>query len=76
MICGLGDNRQEKGNGSFGSYTVHSSEDMGDAQILWDDIVAEAREVQELAYEYPECYDDETQELMDFLNEERMRRAA
>ena len=49
---------------------------MGDAQLLWDDIVAEAREVQELAYEYPECYDDETQELMDFLNEERMRRAA
>ena len=29
-----------------------------------------------MAYEHPECYDDITQELMDFLNEERMRRAA
>ena len=59
MICGLGDNRQEKGNGSFGSYSVHSAEDMGDAKSSWDEIVAEGREVQELAYEYPECYDDD-----------------
>ena len=76
MICGLGDNRQEKGNGSFGSFSVYSAEDMGEGQGLWDEIVAEGREVQELAYEHPECYDDETQELMDFLNEERIRRAA
>ena len=76
MICGLGDNRQEKGNGSFGSYSVHSAEDMGDAKSLWDEIVAEGREVQELAYEYPECYDDMTQELLDFVQEERVRRAA
>ena len=67
MICGLGDNRQEKGNGSFGSYSVHSAEDMGDAKSLWDEIVAEGREVQELAYEYPECYDDMTQDLLDFV---------
>jgi len=52
------------------------AEDMGEGQGLWDEIVAEGREVQELAYEYPECYDHETQELMDFLNEERIRRAA
>ena len=76
MICGLGDNRQEKGNGSYGSYSVHSAEDMGDAKSLWDEIVAEGREVQELAYEYPECYDDMTQELLDFVQEERVRRAA
>ena len=76
MICGLGDNRQEKGNGSFGSFSVYSAEDMGEGQGLWDEIVAEGREVQELAYEHPECYDDTTQELMDFLSEERMRRAA
>jgi hypothetical protein len=76
MICGLGDNRQEKGNGSFGSFSVYSAEDMGEGQGLWDEIVAEGLEVQELAYEYPECYDHETQELMDFLNEERIRRAA
>ena len=67
MICGLGDNRQEKGNGSFGSFSVYSAEDMGEGQGLWDEIVAEGREVQELAYEHPECYDDTTQELMDFL---------
>jgi len=34
------------------------------------------REVQELARDNPECADQETAELMQFLQEERLRRAA
>ena len=75
-IVGIGDFRQEKGRGSYGTFSVASSEDMGDQQEIWDDITQEAREVQELAMEYPECADDQTRELMQFIQEERLRRAA
>ena len=76
QIVGIGDFRQEKGRGSYGTWSVASSEDMGEYQELWDDITQEAREVQELAIEHPECADHETAELMQFLQEERVRRAA
>ena len=75
-IVGIGDFRQEKGRGSYGTFSVASSEDMGDQQEIWDDITQEAREVQELAMEHPECADDQTRELMQFIQEERLRRAA
>tara|TARA_R110001599_G_scaffold51324_1_gene144230 strand:+ start:2734 stop:3501 length:768 start_codon:yes stop_codon:yes gene_type:complete len=76
IIVGLGDFRQEKGRGSYGTFSVTGSEDMGDHQALWDDITQEGREVQEMAMEYPECADEQTAELMQFLQEERLRRAA
>ena len=75
-IVGIGDFRQEKGRGSYGTFSVASSEEMGEQQEIWDDITQEAREVQELAMEYPECADDQTRELMQFIQEERLRRAA
>ena len=75
-IVGIGDFRQEKGRGSYGTFSVASSEDMGDQQEIWDDITQEAREVQELAMEHPECADDQTREFMQFIQEERLRRAA
>ena len=76
IIVGLGDFRQEKGRGSYGTFSVTGSEDMGEQQAIWDDITQEAREVQEMALEYPECADEQTAELMQFLQEERLRRAA
>lgn len=75
-IVGIGDFRQEKGRGSYGTFTVASAEDMGDMQALWDDITKEGRAVQELAMDQPECADEQTAELMQFLQEERLRRAA
>tara|TARA_R110000868_G_scaffold348170_1_gene609126 strand:+ start:75 stop:806 length:732 start_codon:yes stop_codon:yes gene_type:complete len=75
-IVGIGDFRQEKGRGSYGTFSVASSEEMGEQEEIWDDITQEAREVQELAMEYPECADDQTRELMQFIQEERLRRAA
>jgi hypothetical protein len=49
---------------------------MGEYQELWDSITQESREVQKLAMENPECADEKTAELMQFLQEERLRRAA
>ncbi len=76
LIVGLGDFRQEKGRGSYGTFSVTSAEDMGEHQEAWDEITKEAREVQELAMEYPECADEQTAELMRLMQEERLRRAA
>jgi hypothetical protein len=77
QIVGIGDFRQEKGRGSFGTWTVASAEKMSDwQQETWDRITAQSREVQELAIEYPEYADQETADLMDFMHEERERRAA
>ena len=75
QLVGLGDFRQEKGRGSFGTFTI-AGEDLGDHKDFWDEMMEEGRAVQELARDNPECADEETAELMQFLQEERLRRAA
>tara|TARA_R100000654_G_scaffold46033_1_gene72165 strand:- start:462 stop:1193 length:732 start_codon:yes stop_codon:yes gene_type:complete len=75
-IVGIGDFRQEKGRGSYGTFSVSGAEDMGEYQEIWDEITKEDREVQKLAMEQPICADDQTAELMQYLQEERLRRAA
>jgi len=74
VIVGLGDFRQEKGAGSYGTFAVSSAEDMGDWQEQWDEITAEGRVVQQAAIDAPECYDEDTEELLELLREERARR--
>jgi len=76
QIVGIGDFRQEKGRGGFGTFSVAGSEDMGDMQEIWDEITQEGRDIQEAAMNDPECFDDQTAELMEFMQEERLRRAA
>ena len=76
QLIGLGDFRQEKGRGSFGTFSIAGSEDMGEYQEFWEELMEEGRAVQELARDNPECADQETAELMQFLQEERIRRAA
>lgn len=76
VVCGIGDFRQEKGKGSFGTFAVSGSEDMGDWQSAWDEITQEGRAVQEAAMEDPEYADQETADLMEMLEEERLIRAA
>lgn len=75
VIIGIGDFRQGKGKGSYGTFTVHG-DDMGDAQEIWDEITAEGREVQQAAMDEPEVADDETAALMELLEDERKRRAS
>lgn len=71
-VCGIGDFRQEKGKGSYGTFSV-AGDDGGD---LWAELMAEGRDVQEAGMLDPEPADDETRDLMDILDEERVRRAA
>ena len=73
-IVGIGDFRQEKGRGSFGTFSVCGDQDQND---LWDELTQhEGRDAQAFALENPTPADDTTTELMDFLSEERIRRAA
>ena len=78
LICGLGDFRQEKGKGSFGTFYVAGGEGhlSKDDQSAWDTITAEGRDVQKAAMEAPEYADEETAELMALIDEERLVRAA
>jgi hypothetical protein len=74
MLIGLGDFRQEKGKGSFGSFRVISA-DQKDAE--WDDLVKNhGRKAQLAALESPEYANAETAELMEFYDSEVKRRAA
>lgn len=75
VIVGIGDFRQEKGRGSYGTFSVHG-DDLGDWQATWDEITAEGRDVQEAAMAEPEWADDDTAELMAMLDDERAKRAA
>jgi hypothetical protein len=73
-IVGIGDFRQEKGRGSFGTFSVHTEQSMGSFQEDWNELMKEARDVQQAALDDPEYADDQTAELMAFLVEERSRR--
>ena len=75
VIVGIGDFRQEKGRGSYGTFAV-AGDDLGDWQGYWDEVTQEGRDVQQHAMENPEFADDDTLELMNLLEEERERRAA
>jgi len=75
VVVGIGDFRQEKGRGSFGTFSVHAVDNMGDRQADWDDITQIGRSQQEAAMRLAEPFDDTTSELMEFLEEERARRA-
>lgn len=73
VLVGIGDFRQEKGKGSFGSFRVLSTED-DDAE--WEDLVQNhGRKAQEAALAYPEYYDRDTEDLMAFYTDEVERRA-
>jgi len=75
VIVGIGDFRQEKGRGSYGTFSV-AGDDLGDWSDYWSEVTAEGRAVQEAAMADPEYADDETAELMAMLDEERAKRAA
>lgn len=77
MIAGIGDFRQEKGRGSYGTFSVHGEEMDGEYQELWDRLTIQCgRGAQQEAMDNPVCYDQETAELLEFLRDERKRREA
>jgi hypothetical protein len=74
VIVGLGDFRQEKGRGSYGTFAV-AGDDLGEWQSYWDEVTQEGRAVQQAALDNPEYADADTVELMDILTQERAQRA-
>lgn len=75
VIVGIGDFRQEKGRGSYGTFSV-CADDLGGYTETWARISAQGRDAQIAAMDAAECADDETRELMALLRQERIRRAA
>jgi len=74
IVVGIGDFRQEKGRGSFGSFSVAGVDDMGDLQSDWDSITLEGREVQVEAMKNPVPANNKTSSLLQRVMEERERR--
>lgn len=74
VLVGLGDFRQEKGKGAFGSFRVITADTQDDD---WDDLVTNyGREAQVAAIDSPTYADNDTAELMEFFFGEEKRRAA
>ena len=75
IIVGIGDFRQGRGKGSFGTFAV-AGDELGEWADAWRAITAEGRMVQLAALAKPEAADEESQELLAILQAERARRAA
>lgn len=75
MVCGIGDFRQEKGKGSFGTFrVVLEGDEVGLA--AWHKIADQGRDAQLNAIANPQAADQATAELWGELIAERMKRAA
>ncbi|NEU94823.1 hypothetical protein [Bradyrhizobium uaiense] len=74
ILIGVGDYRQEKGKGSFGSFRVLGE---GEEDAEWDDLVKNhGRAAQQAALTDPEFADRDTEDLMEHFFAEVQRRAA
>lgn len=74
FLIGVGDFRQEKGKGAFGSFRVIGP---GTDDPEWNDLVSNhGRDMQEAALADPSYADKDTEDLMDFFHSEVRRRAA
>lgn len=74
ILVGVGDFRQERGKGAFGSFRVLGD---GDEDDEWNDLVENhGRAAQEAALAEPDYADRDTADLMEFFAEEEQRRAA
>lgn len=74
VLVGVGDFRQEKGKGAFGSFRVIGE---GEDDPEWTDLVENhGREAQMRALDEPEFADRDTADLMDYFFAETKRRAA
>lgn len=73
VLIGVGDFRQEKGKGSFGSFRVLGE---GEKDAEWDALLKEGRKAQTAALNDPEYADRDTEDLMTFYSDEVKRRAA
>jgi hypothetical protein len=74
VLVGVGDFRQEKGKGNFGSFRVLAE---GEKDAEWDELVKNhGRKAQLAALKDPEYADADTADLMEYFFSEVKRRAA
>jgi hypothetical protein len=74
VLIGVGDYRQEKGKGSFGTFRVITPETEDEE---WEELVANHdRAAQLRALDDPECADRDTEDLLAFYRQEVNRRAS
>jgi hypothetical protein len=74
LLIGVGDFRQEKGKGGYGTFRVLGD---GESDAEWDELVAgHGRKAQEAALANPEYADRDTADLMERYMGEVQRRAA
>jgi hypothetical protein len=66
LVSGVGDFRQEKGKGSYGQFRLADPDDAELQEIMQSG----ARQQQDEALEHFLCYDEDTQELLDWYQEE------
>lgn len=71
VVCGLGDFRQEKGKGNYGTFRVAADDDEE-----WSEIAQEGREPQQRALDEPVAADEDTEELLELMRHERKLRSA
>lgn len=70
LVSGVGDFRQEKGKGSYGQFRLADPDDAELQEI----IEAGGRQDQDQALEHFQCYDEDTEELLDWYRDEIERR--
>lgn len=70
LVSGVGDWRPEKGSGTYGQFRLASADDAEFASI----VKTGGRKAQVAAMAEPECYDDETSELLSWFDVESKRR--
>ena len=74
VLIGVGDFRQEKGKGAFGSFRVLGE---GDEDEEWNDLISNhGRSAQEAALASPKYANRDTEDLMGFYESEVKRRSA
>lgn len=69
-LSGIGDWRQEKGSGSYGSFALVSADNADFLRI----VKAGGRKAQQAALDKPMAYDDETSEMLAWFEPEMKRR--
>ena len=70
IISGIGDWRQEKGSGSYGSFALCNEKDADFKRI----VSTMGRKAQQAALDNPEPYNDETSEMLAWFDVEMKRR--
>lgn len=69
IVAGLGDNRQEKGKASFGQFRICDQSDPEYQQI----VERGGRDIQDAALNKYRCYDEESEELIEWFSGEVVR---